>query len=184
MSTFKDITYKKNHDETWTEWSKRVPDNDEDKLDYIEDTIYEYCQWGGERTREMTDMMLQMGVEDLIPLLDNEKLLLDAIEDAYLDIRAAEKMNPKCIKKYKEEVYKQEVKPVKTLTVAEMIEALSKLPPDAKLVMTESGFYSDVEFAEVMLPEPYIVGTRKTDYKPDMPDGTQVYRIGHSKQWY
>jgi hypothetical protein len=33
-----------------------------------------------------------------------------------------------------------------------------------------------------MLPEPYIVGTRKTDYKPDMPDGTQVYRIGHSTQ--
>ena len=78
----------------------------------------------------------------------------------------------------------QPVKPVTTLTVAEMIEALSKLPPDAKLVMTESGFYSDVEFAEVMLPEPYIVGTRKTDYKPDLPDGTQVYRIGHSKQWY
>jgi hypothetical protein len=65
-----------------------------------------------------------------------------------------------------------------------MIEALSKLPPDAKLVITESGFYSDVEFAEVMLPEPYIVGTRKADYKPDLLDGTQVYRIGHSKQWY
>jgi hypothetical protein len=65
-----------------------------------------------------------------------------------------------------------------------MIEALSKLPPDAKLVMTESGFYSDEEFAKVMLPELYTVGTRKTDYKPDLPDGTQVYRIGHSKQWY
>jgi hypothetical protein len=63
-----------------------------------------------------------------------------------------------------------------------MIEALSKLPPDAKLVMTESGFYSVEEFAKVMLPEPYIVGTRKTDYKPDLPDGTQVYRIGHSTQ--
>ena len=293
MSTF----IKKNDDETWTEWSKRVPDNDEDKLDYIKDTIYEYCQWGGECTREMTDMMLQMGVEDLIPLLDNEKLLLDAIEFAYLDIRAAKKMNPTCMKKYKEEeditykknddetwtewskrvpdnddekmyyiedviyeyceyggptmarlvtnrllgyahscgdaslelsgvadliplleseelldakikeayeairlkwesekvpscdekeedeeVYKKEVKPVTTLTVAEMIEALSKLPPDAKLVMTESGFYSVEEFAKVMLPEPYIVGTRNTDYKPDLPDGTQVYRIGHSTQ--
>ena len=47
MSTFKDILYKKNDDETWTEWSKRVPDwdklvtnKDEDKLDYIRDTIY------------------------------------------------------------------------------------------------------------------------------------------------
>ncbi len=91
---------------------------------------------------------------------------------------------PRFYDKDEEEVNKQPVKPVTTLTVAEMIEALSKLPPDAKLVITESGFYSDVEFAEVMLPEPYIVGTRKTDYKPDLLDGTQVYRIGHSKQWY
>ena len=125
------------------------------------------------------------GVADMIPLLESEELLDAKIEEAYEAIRLkweSEKV-PRCYDK-EEEVYKKEVKPVTTLTVAEMIEALSKLPPDAKLVMTESGFYSDVEFAEVMLPEPYIVGTRKTDYKPDMPDGTQVYRIGHSKQWY
>ena len=118
--------------------------------------------------------------------------MLDAkIEEAYEAIRLkweSEKV-PRCDEKTEEkevekEVYEQLVKPVTTLTVAEMIEALSKLPPDAKLVMTESGFYSDVEFAEVILPELYTVGTRKTDYKPDMPDGTQVYRIGHSKQWY
>ena len=32
MSTFTDITYKKNDDETWSEWSKRVPDNDDEKM--------------------------------------------------------------------------------------------------------------------------------------------------------
>ena len=132
-----------------------------------------------------------VGVEDLIPLLESKELLDAKIEEAYEAIRLkweSEKV-PRCDEKTEEkevekEVYEQPVKPVTTLTVAEMIEALSKLPPDAKLVITESGFYSDVEFAEVMLPEPYIVGTRKTDYKPDLLDGTQVYRIGHSKQWY
>jgi hypothetical protein len=177
MSTF----MKKKDDETWTEWNNRWF-NDQDKLDCIEEYIYEYTVWGG-KGREITDLLLVMGVEDLIPLLESEELLDAKIEEVYLDIRAAEK-TPRCYEKDEEEVNKQPVKPVTTLTVAEMIEALSKLPPDAKLVMTESGFYSDVEFAEVMLPEPYIVGTRKTDYKPDMPDGTQVYRIGHSKQWY
>ena len=203
MSTFEDILYKKNDDETWTEWSKRVPDNDDDKIDYIEDFIYEYCEYGGPTMARLItnrllgyahrcgDASLELsGVADMIPLLESEELLDAKIEEAYEAIRLkweSEKV-PRCDEKAeekeKEEVYKQPVKPVKTLTVAEMIEALSKLPPDAKLVMTESGFYSDVEFAEVMLPEPYIVGTRKTDYKPDMPDGTQVYRIGHSKQWY
>ena len=184
MATYKDILYKMENNETWTEWSKRVPDNDEDKLDYIGETIYDICIWDGkEHAYKITDMLIELGVEQLIPLLENQELLNAKIEEAYYSIRDAEKL-PICDEKAQEEVYKQPVKPVKTLTVAEMTEALSKLPPDAKLVMTESGFYSDVEFAEVMLPEPYIVGTRKTDYKPEMPDGTQVYRIGHSKQWY
>jgi len=127
-----------------------------------------------------------VGVEDLIPLLESKELLDAKIEEAYEAIRLKweSEKTPRCYEKDEEVEYKQPVKPVTTLTVAEMIEALSKLPPDAKLVITESGFYSDVEFAEVMPPEPYIVGTRKTDYKSDLPDGTQVYRIGHSKQWY
>jgi hypothetical protein len=204
MSTFEDILYKKNDDETWTEWNKRVPDNDDEKMYYIEDFIYAYCEYGGPTMARLVtnrllgyahicgDASLELsGVADLIPLLESKELLDAKIEEAYEAIRLkweSEKV-PRCDEKTEEkevekEVYEQLVKPVTTLTVAEMIEALSKLPPDAKLVMTESGFYSDVEFAEVMLPEPYIVGTRKTDYKPDMPDGTQVYRIGHSKQWY
>ena len=204
MSTFKDILYKKNDDETWTEWNKRVPDNDDEKMYYIEDFIYAYCEHGGPTMARLVtnrllgyahicgDASLELsGVADMIPLLESEELLDAKIEEAYEAIRLkweSEKV-PRCYDKDEEkevekEVYEQLVKPVTTLTVAEMIEALSKLPPDAKLVITESGFYSDVEFAEVMLPEPYIVGTRKTDYKPDLLDGTQVYRIGHSKQWY
>ena len=196
MSTFKDILYKKEVDETWTEWNNRL-DNDEDKLDYIGETIYiKICD--NDNDKEMSckiiDMLLKLGVEDLISLLENEELLDAKIEEAYTTLQEFNKMrkeiddgygkDDKPMASLEEEEYKQPVKPVTTLTVAEMIEALSKLPPDAKLVITESGFYSDVEFAEVILPELYTVGTRKTDYKPDMPDGTQVYRIGHSKQWY
>jgi hypothetical protein len=80
---------------------------------------------------------------------------------------------------YVHAVYKQ---PVVTLTVAEMIAALSKLPPDAKLVMTESGFYSKSDFAEVMLPRLYKVENDRFDC--DLPTGTQVYIIGHSHQSY
>jgi hypothetical protein len=63
-----------------------------------------------------------------------------------------------------------------------MIAALSKLPPDAKLVMTESGFYSKSDFAEVMLPRLYKVENDRFDC--DLPTGTQVYIIGHSHQSY
>ena len=198
MSTFTDITYKKNDDETWTEWSKRVPDNDDEKMYYIEDVIYEYCEYGGPTmARLVTNWLLGYahscgdaslefsGVADLIPLLENTELLDAKIQDAYEAIRVkweAEKV-PRSDEKEEEEDdaddYKQ---PVITLTVAEMIEALSKLPPDAKLVMTESGFYSNSEFAEVMLPKLYTVKNDRFDC--DLPTGTQVYRIGHSKQWY
>lgn len=194
MSTFKDIVYKKNDDETWSEWAKRVPNDEQDKLDYIEDFIYEeYCQWAGTtNARKITDRLLGYGdaslvlssVADLIQLLENTDLLDAKIEEAYEAIRVkleAEKV-PRCHEKAEEkeeEVYNQ---PIVTLTVAEMIEALSKLPPDAKLVMTESGFYSRSPFAEVMLPKLYTVKNDRFDC--DLPTGTQVYTIGHSHQTY
>ena len=227
MTTYKDILYKKNDDETWTEWSKRVPDNDEDKLDYIGETIYKHTVWGV-KGGEITDLLLGMGVKDLIPLLENEELLDAKFEEAYNAVREFEeyKMSEEeemfeedCLsaeeearvaneelrvlkeesaeasKKYEEdkeyeeqersyEIYEHEVykQPVVTLTVAEMIEALSKLPPDAKLVMTESGFYSKSDFAEVMLPRPYKVAN--DNWVSDLPTGTQVYIIGHSHQSY
>lgn len=66
------------------------------------------------------------------------------------------------------------------ITVKEMIEALSKLPPEAKLVMTESGYYSYGEFAECMLPEVYIAESNEDG----ITEGETVYRIGHSHQSY
>ena len=67
-----------------------------------------------------------------------------------------------------------------TITVQKMMEALSKLPSDAELVVTESGYYCYGEFADIMLPEAYMVGGEDED----IPAGTQVYRIGHSHQSY
>jgi len=67
-----------------------------------------------------------------------------------------------------------------TITVAEMIRALSELPPEAELVVTESGYYSYSEFAEIMLPEAYTVESTEEGRT----QGTQVYRIGHSHQSY
>ena len=67
-----------------------------------------------------------------------------------------------------------------TITVAQMMEALSKLPQDAELVVTESGYYSYSEFATIMLPEAYVV----EGVDEDVAVGKVVYRIGHSHQSY
>jgi len=67
-----------------------------------------------------------------------------------------------------------------TITVADMITALQALPQDAELVVTESGYYSYSEFADVMLPEAYTV----EGDEDRVPRGTVVYRIGHSHQNY
>ena len=67
-----------------------------------------------------------------------------------------------------------------SVTVADMMAALSALPPDAQLVVTESGYYSYGELARVCLPEAY---TMDGD-DDDIPRGTLVYRLGHSHQSY
>ena len=217
MTTFKDILYKKNDDETWAEWTKRVPDNDEDKLDYIGETIYAKIYENDkdkdkERAANITCMLTELGVERLIPLLESEELLDAKIKEAHeVDryweeykmsdeevlsseeewrlwrVTKEEKVENEKEKEEEQQRYEEEddddyKQPLITLTVAEMIEALSKLPPDAKLVMTESGFYSNSEFAEVMLPRPYKVENGRWDC--DLPTGTQVYIIGHSHQSY
>jgi hypothetical protein len=66
------------------------------------------------------------------------------------------------------------------VTVADMIEALRALPADARLVVTESGYYSYGELARVGLPE---ASTMEGD-EDDIARGTVVYRIGHSHQSY
>jgi len=254
MSTF----MKKNDDETWVEWTKRVPDNDQDKLDYIGETIYaKIYDENKEKAGKITGMLLVMDVEDLIVLLESDELLDEKIKEAYQILREDEEIKmseedtyanekvqqgffyhhklekwceaanggweeydaevqteylageggwwgeeekSKVEKEEKEEEEEEEeeeqeeenrydeeddddyMQPVVTLTVAEMIAALSKLPPDAKLVMTESGFYSTSDFAEVMLPKLYKVENDRWDC--DLPTGTQVYIIGHSHQSY
>ena len=67
-----------------------------------------------------------------------------------------------------------------SITVADMMASLSALPQDAELVVTESGYYSYGEFAEIMLPEAYTV--EGVDNDADV--GRVVYRIGHSHQNY
>ena len=323
MSTF----MKKNDDENWTEWTKRVPDNDQDKLDYIGETIYaKIYENDKEKAGKITGMLLELGVERLILLLESNNLLDEKIKDAYevlcedeeikmsdeevlsseveyleairenreqmcidmekhqvawaercseivpcvfcskdtakvkrkcgfdicndcfevnktsdggcllplshqvcwprgegceepelivdeeekceqcgkteedcitegmlfdtgcLSIYAVDNrlLCPDCIPSFDDDDDDSNVtvpeKPVMTLTVAEMIEALSKLPPDAKLVMTQSGFYSRSDFAEVMLPKLYTV--QNDEFKSDLPTGTEVYIIGHSHQSY
>ena len=67
-----------------------------------------------------------------------------------------------------------------SITVADMIEALRALPADARLVVTESGYYSYGELASVCLPEVYTMESGQDD----IPRGARVYRIGHSDQNY
>ena len=75
---------------------------------------------------------------------------------------------------------KKENKVEASITVADMMAALSALPPDARLVVTESGYYSYGELARVGLPEAYTI----EGDEDDIPRGTVVYRIGHSHQSY
>ena len=67
-----------------------------------------------------------------------------------------------------------------TITVAQMIQALSALPQDAELVVTESGYYCYGELAKIMLPEAYTIEGEDED----IAEGKVVYRIGHSHQSY
>jgi hypothetical protein len=66
------------------------------------------------------------------------------------------------------------------VTVADMMAALSALPPDARLVVTHSGYYCYSELAGVCLPEAHTMDSDEAD----VPEGTVVYRVGHSHQNY
>ena len=90
MSTFKDIMYKKEDNETWSEWNNRLP-TDEDKRDYIGETIYaKIYDENKERAGKITGMLLELGVEQLIPLIESEELLDAKIEEAYEVLREFE----------------------------------------------------------------------------------------------
>ena len=65
------------------------------------------------------------------------------------------------------------------ITVGEMMEALSALPSDARLVVTQDDYcYS--ELARVGLPVAYTIESDDGE----LPEGTVVYTIGHSSQNY
>lgn len=66
------------------------------------------------------------------------------------------------------------------ITVGEMMEALSALPSDARLVVTHSGYYCYNELARVGLPVEYII----EGDEDELSAGSVVYRIGHSHQSY
>ena len=66
------------------------------------------------------------------------------------------------------------------VTVGEMMEALSALPSDARLVVTHSGYYCYSELARVCLPQAYTMDSDEAE----VPVGTVVYEIGHSSQNY
>ena len=60
------------------------------------------------------------------------------------------------------------------VTVADMMAALSALPADARLVVTQTGYYCYDDFADCFLP-------RQTAYDND---GAPLFVIGHSHQSY
>ena len=60
------------------------------------------------------------------------------------------------------------------VTVADMITALSALPADARLVVTQTGYYCSDDFADCFTP-------RQSAYDND---GTPLFVIGHSHQSY
>lgn len=64
------------------------------------------------------------------------------------------------------------------ITVADMIRALSALPADARLVVTEDGYYSyGTCFTDAFLPRPV-----DGDGEDCSADEAVAYAIGHSSQ--
>lgn len=66
-----------------------------------------------------------------------------------------------------------------SISVADMIAALSALPADARLVVTQSGYYCYDDFADIFTPVPVDVHGNTTDA-----DNAAAYSIGHSHQSY
>jgi hypothetical protein len=60
------------------------------------------------------------------------------------------------------------------IDVADMIRALSALPANARIAVTESGYYSYEPYAEAMLPE----------FVENDDNGVPIYRVGNSHQSY
>ena len=104
MSIHKDIQYKKEDNETWSDWNNRF-DNNEHKRDYIYETIYVYCQSEFlifvkpsvtnkmKIALEITDIIINIDIKELIILLENIELLNHKIKEVYKIVCDAEKSN-------------------------------------------------------------------------------------------
>lgn len=67
-----------------------------------------------------------------------------------------------------------------SISVADMIAALSALPADARLVITHSGYYCYDNFADIYVPTPVDAdGDAVAD-----PANAVAWSIGHSHQSY
>ena len=94
MSIDKDIQYKKDDNETWSDWNNRF-DNNEHKRDYIYDTIYTHCKSDllllvkSSATNkikialDITDIIINIDIKELIILLENKELLNHKINEVY-----------------------------------------------------------------------------------------------------
>ena len=95
MSINKDIQYKKEDNETWSDWNNRF-DNNEHKRDYIYDTIYTHCKSTLETSIDMkialdiTDIIINIDIKELIILLENTELLNEKIKEVYKIVCDAE----------------------------------------------------------------------------------------------
>lgn len=66
-----------------------------------------------------------------------------------------------------------------SISVADLIAALSALPADARVVVTQSGYYCYDDFADIFTPRPVDAdGTVCAD------SDAVAYSIGHSHQSY
>ena len=66
-----------------------------------------------------------------------------------------------------------------SISVADMIAALSALPADARLVVTHSGYYCYDDFADIFAPRPVNASGDTVDAADAV-----AFSIGHSHQSY
>jgi len=66
-----------------------------------------------------------------------------------------------------------------SISVADMIAALSRLPADARLVVTHSGYYCYDDFAYIFTPAPVDAAGARCSAEDAV-----AYSIGHSHQSY
>jgi hypothetical protein len=66
------------------------------------------------------------------------------------------------------------------IPVADMITALQRLPADARLCVTQSGYYCYSDLADICFPDPVDI----TVDDDGIIAGGPVYTIGHSHQSY